>query len=368
MKTSIRPEQAGIPKGGATNEVLKKTSSGDYATTWGPQSGGGSGFSGGYNVLPIGKIDNRQTSGQPEYGQAFVNNIFTDGATNRLYAMFNQTGLGNDTNPNVLRIFKNDFGSYYVENEVYITRSMLTNTTVGNAINGNLTWTTDNSYIYAVISYTKQTGSVASYFSRIDVIRFDLDGTNPIATNIYAVTGAPSVNRDDLIWRGAINGFCQAGTIVGTSLFLTYSAWNGSAYVDYVKEYTISGTTYTLINTYTRSGNSGTNEGHNMQYDATTNKFYISGIDSNSGVPTIGVWSISGGNFLFGSLKTYTEIGYGNNRTGSILNNFNISSVIDNVTYNTIYAVQEMSGTTGGSPAFVSATTYWLMLYNFPKF
>lgn len=41
MKTSIRKEQGGIPKGGTTNEALEKASNADYDVQYAPVSGGG---------------------------------------------------------------------------------------------------------------------------------------------------------------------------------------------------------------------------------------------------------------------------------------------------------------------------------------
>lgn len=322
--------------------------------------GGGSGFSGGYNFLPVGKVDTFNS-----VGNFYNNNIFTDAGTNRLYACFSTNQSASEAS--ILRIFRNQFGSYFQENEVTITPSILTNTNPAGIINST-SWTTDGSYLYCVVFYGNTVVTPGSRYLRIDIVRFNLDGTSPTATNIYAITGLSTSNSDSITWNtGAVYEY-QGATCVGSSLYLTYKFWNGAVYVEQFREYTISGTTYTLANTYTRSGSDNVAQAKNLQYDATNDQFYMSGLDTSSQSPSITVWKIASTNLVYQATQLYPEMGYGNNNPGSTDSNFYISGVVDATTYNQIFTVQKELGTSGGSPAQANTFAFWLMQYNFPKF
>lgn len=320
-------------------------------------STGSSSFDLGYSYISLGK---RSTDGTP-YGEIVENNVFVNTTTNRVYTIF-----GNNDNTPSLRIFKNDYGTYYKESEVTISLSDLSLTTGTDIL--EVSWTCDESYIYAIVNYEKSTSTT---FQRIDVVRYDLDGTNPIATNIFAQSPYVSNARNSSSWQqGLSDTEYRALTIVGTSLWTTWTVRTGaSTYIRELREYTISGTTYTLANTYTVTGINNTTNAFNLRYDATNNCFYFGGTNSTSNYTLIDVYTISGSNIGLTAEQYYPEFGYGNNRPNGVLNDgFNISSVIDKVTHNEIYVVQAETGSSGSLGAGPTAFSYRLFVHKMPKF
>lgn len=317
-------------------------------------------------IIPIGKYYDVTPS-----GNRFFNNTFVDVGTNRLYATFTDPNPGNNDSPTILRIFRNQFGSYLQEAEVQVNNTMLTNPVITANTISNTVWTTDDSYLYAIVSYSHN-ATAPGRMARIDIIRFNLDGTSPTATNIYGVTGSPAINPDLINWQNTAGGVNYSfATINGTSLFLSYAFYNGASYDDQVREYTISGTTYTLANTYTQTGSTGLSNGYNLNYDTTNSQFYICGTNDSDHSRQIETWTISGSNFTYGSSTNYPQLSYGNNITGDIDGNgsgYDIPAVIDKSTYNQVFTVQQIGGNTSGSPSDTVTTSYWLSVYSFPKF
>ena len=162
----------------------------------------------------------------------------------------------------------------------------------------------------------------------------------------------------------------MGATIVGSSFFTTWSVRTGaSTYTDQLREYTISGTTYTLANTYTVTSANNLEQAFNLNYDATNNCYYFGAIDT-SNVPTIDKYVISGSNIAYSSQKQYKEFAFGNNRISNSQENFgyNISQIEDMGTYNKITIVQDETGGQSGSSPTNNAHSYRLMTYNMPKF
>ena len=373
-QTAIQFENEGVNLGTpGTVDEMDFTGAGVTASRIGNKvtvnvtSGGGSGFSGGLNLLPIGRHNANGGSTQ-ERGTNFRNNVFTDAGTNRLYAEFEFDNPSNGTFSNFLRVFKNDFGTYYVETEIVLTRSMLTDTSGANVDNTRVIWTTDNTYIYAIAEYTRTTGTD---YRRTDVIRFDLDGLNPVATNIFAVSGTTTGDRTEWQLRDA-GAHWKAATCHDGSFFITWAFWNGAAYVDQFREYSIVGTVYTLVNTYTSSGVSDTTElsdAFNVSYDPTDDVYIFGGAQSGSGssqnVSKWTKWEISGSNFNFVDSINYNETAYGIIAPGDVRTTNNFASIVDQSTYNELYVVQSNQSQDSGGDATAS---FWLMIYNFPKF
>ena len=297
-------------------------------------------------ILPIGKYN---SSGPT--GNQFAYATFTESNTGRLYVQLTNS-IGANSSVTALRIFRNQFGSYYEEGTVQVAKTDLTDTT-GTSID-QTSWTTDGTYLYAVVAYERKTGSSATYYKRIDVIRYNLDGTSPTATNIYALVGptAPSTG-DSANWDLTSGGGSSVfGSCIKSSneLWITYL----SGGTNEIRSFTISGTTYTPLNTYTVTSTPALTSSNNLSYDNTNNVFYVSGVDSSS--PVVEKWTVSGSNFDLTTTQTYDEFYYGTNTTSGSYP----SNVVDKSTYNQIFVVQDIMDTTNHA--------YWLMTYNFPKF
>lgn len=309
------------------------------------------------SMLPLGKHFDDYSG--TDVGKFVLNNVFRNITTNRIYAALSQGTSYSDENQH-LRIFRNEFGSYYQENEISISPSILTDT---NGVIANVTWNCDENYLYAMVRYVKTT---VTTFNRIDIVRFDLDGTNPVATNIFAQSPTVLNTQQYIGWEDQPNGDYIAFTIHGTSLFTTWSVRTGSSsYTNQLREYTISGTTYTLANTYTLTG--GVNDiekAFNLSYDPTDDCFLFGGerAEDDRGIDK---YVISGSNITFDSYNQYPDFGYGNNR-GDQNEGFNISRVQDKNTYNEVLVVQEEIVNTGGNND--RTTSFRLFIYKMPKF
>ncbi len=333
-----------------------------YTIVPGGGGGGGSPFSGS-SFLPIGK---RYDNGTTESGDTFFGNIFRDVSTNRLYTTFTLDNPTSSQFGTMIRIFKNDFGSYYVEKEVIITRSMLSATSTSYIVAGqSVSWTTDGNYLYAIVEYTKTSGGAET---RIDIIRFDLDGTNNVVTNIYAVN--TTSNTEKIAWRNSGHG-TMAACIVGTQLFTTWSEVITGVITDQLREFTISGTTYTPANTYTRVGFDNSWDAKSLTFDPNTNTFYFTGGNNNSSSGGVYVekYNISGSNFVLGANKTYPELAFGNQRPSSALNaGYSLAFLEFTSTYYSIYVVEGLAGSSGSLGAGQVVTAYWLQALNYPLF
>ena len=314
--------------------------------------------------LPIGEY-REDTSGNYS-GERFFGNMFRDVGTNRIYVLMeNTTTAGGTRTTEKLRIFKNDFGSYYMENEGIIIDN--TTTTGGAAYSmSNVDWCTDGVYLYARVFYYK----VAGPTYKIDVIRFDLDGTNPQAINIYTHIG---LNPDDVTWTlkppAGNDYFTQAMCVVGTDLYMTYSIFNvGTNHFEAkILKFAITNPVFNLALTNTYDATPGGINGRSMTYNTNNTEFYISGQGSNKTIITN--YNIVGANFLPITSGTFSEFSYGvigrgtTNQTYSLCNTeFTPTSII-------IYVVDFMldSGIKGVNTP-TSSFAYWLTTYTYPTF
>lgn len=203
--------------------------------------------------------------------------VLTDTASSRILFPYSNNG-----GPR-LRIFKNDFGSFYQENDILIDASMLTQSPVTEIL--EVSWCNDATYIYALVRYRK-TGS-GSYVA-IDVVRFDIDGTNDTATNIYLSSGTS--NKDSIVWDENSKG----SVVSGSSL---YTLWRSSGTTDQLRRYVISGTSYTLGNTYTRTSTNELEDGVTMNFDSVASEFYLIGghVSGSTTHHEVQKWEIIGG-------------------------------------------------------------------------
>ena len=267
-------------------------------------------------------------------------NVLTDAATKRIFVDINPNFAGQGT----LRIFKNDYGSYYVENTITVTLAVLSSTN-GTTLDG-IIWTKDDNYLYALVRYRRT--SSGSY-TKIDVLRYNLDGTGLVATNIY--TGGVS-GGDSLEW----NGNDSAAVVVGTDL---YTTWFSSS-TNQFRKYAISGTSYTLTTTYTVSGTIG--DAFALSYDSITSRFYLCG--GNLGGQQIQKYQIIGSVLTAdGASYTYPEFDYMTNMPDyngvyySRIENFQAPSY-------TIYTINIVGYEENGGDIHRS---YWLTAVTFPK-
>lgn len=289
--------------------------------------------------LPIGNSTLGSLTGIP------TGNVFRDTGTSRIYATFDRNTTTTQIYAEGLRIFKNDYGSYFLENEVLISNSMLTVTSVPigwnrwfNAVN----WTSDGSYLYAIVSYQDFLGSSHNWY--LDAIRFDLDGTNPVLKNLSMV--------DDRI-NSSTNGAC----VIGTDLYLFYSETTTQRF----RRYAITNPVFnlTLTTTYTMTPPGGTY--HCLSYDLTTSTFYLTG-STNSG--NMRKFIITGGNITFGLSKSYQEFPYGN--IGGALSTFVMCGLEFTASHYKIFVVNTMTSSEAGSGNIIYCS-YWLTSYNYPK-
>ncbi len=327
----------------------------------GGSSGGSASFSANSSYLPLGKRDTDN-----DQGDTFQNQVFLDSATSRVYSLFLYDSIPSNTYSRYLRTFKNDFGSYYYEKDIAITRSMLTDTNASYTLGAGLTFTTDGTYIYAICMYSKNTAGIKR---RVDIVRLNTDGTFVDSTNIYTTNA--SSDQDQILW-GNNNHNTQAATVSGTQLFTTWTQTIATVETDQIREYTISGNVYTLVNTYTRSGFSNAGNAHSLTYDANTSTFYFSGghDSGNSNPQWIEKYSISGANFVQGSNQIYPFLGYGNNQidTSTTDIGYSISNLEFGVSFYTVYVVQFIKGSAGSLGASQVLTAYWLQALNLPIF
>lgn len=297
-------------------------------------------------------------NGSGFYGIAPEGYILTDTATKRIYVPFGQTTP-------MLRFFKNDYGSFYKEKEITITAAMLTQ--AGGTIQA-VTWCKDANFIYAIVQYRKTT-SVS--YGAVDVVRFNIDGTGAVATNIDL---GPSSNNELISWTFGT----QASCVVGTSFFVTWRHYNGATYVNQFREYDIAGTVYTLINTYTVSaGTADEFNAYSLSFDSNTSFFYLfaAGGGPSSTQLTISKWNIVGSVFIGVSNINYDEFAYGNDFSVSSGNvetsqGYNIANVdlFTGTTY-TIYLIQKIKDSSLSSnpvSGTYNKTAYWLTAVTYP--
>ncbi len=293
--------------------------------------------------------------------------VITNATTNRIYVPILRNGPSNTITNHRLRIFKNDFGSFYEESNFSITTAMLTQPSPSTSGNVQISWFTDNNFIYAIIKYTKTT---ATTYTAVDVIRFDLDGTyHPgDSKNISLQSGTTS--GDTILWSGSSPNFSAIAACASAGSFFT--TWKTSGGVNQFREYTISGTTYTLVNTYTYTpaGNRPDNCS-SMNRDVATGNFYMYGGD-NGGGPSDGwifKFVLSGSTIIAGSPDsfTYPEFGYECTSDGAQNPGYMIAGVQDfqttsYVIYLIILITNDKSTSSSGS------STFWqLQGVTFPK-
>lgn len=352
MNTKVGVAQAGVPTGGITGQSLVKLSPADNDVGWG--TGGGGGIMGaGNQFLPIGEY--RQTGGSSYTGDEFGGNVFRDTATNRIYTAIQANAYNSG-----LRIWKNDYGSYYLENFIIVSNAWTTDPTY--TVN-MVIWTTDNIYLYALVAMVK-----AGNNHKIDVIRFDLDGTNPIAINIY--TGLGIIRPDSLRWLNAgadFNTMCAC--VVGTKLYTTYSIYNGGIgdYERKIREYDITNPVFNVVlaNTYSVPGGGNADEARNMTYDSGTSTFYISGGNSGSGINEyITKFQIVGANFNWIANNSYSEFNYG--AIGEATGQYWICNLEFTPTSYTIYVVDNMISNRYSGASNRMHIVYWLTSYTYP--
>ncbi len=324
--------------------------------------GGGGNLSGGLSYIPLGK---KSTNVSINYGNQFLNNVFFDAGTSRIYAEFDNTSGSNTQSSNILRVFQNLYGTYIQETEIVITSSILSLPNTATFL-GKASWTTDGNFLYALIVYGKNNGSSSSHYRRIDLIRFNLDGTSPVAVNLYAVT-AQTVG-DDIQWKALVNSGFQAMCFDNNGFL--YVTWNTSpSNIDQVRKYDVSlFPTVTLNNTYLRSGGDNVVGCFNMSFDLNSNSFYFGGVSNSNGRDgEVTIWQISGSNFTYQVTTPLPEVAYGNNAIGQLDSKY-IARVIGDVAFNSVYVVQQIEGSSGSLGAGPTSFAFWLTLYNFPKF
>lgn len=241
-----------------------------------------------------------------DFGQSPSNRqVMQDEATARIYVVLD--GVINPDIPvvgtNTLRIFRNTFGSFEIEDTVSFVTTDLTHTN-GNFFNVN--WTKDSNFIYAVVGYEKN--EFTGQFFAIDIIRFNLDGSDMVVTNAMDISGGPGQNS--IVWDLGIAESAQGAVVTGSSLFTSFKDDGGT---NQFLEYTISGTTYTLANTYATDFSSGNIvASKSLSYDSATSTFYIysGGDNDNQPFGSINKLTIISDILTFDSQKTYPELGF----------------------------------------------------------
>lgn len=332
--------------------------------TFQSNGGGNSPFAlGSAGFLPVSKTF-ITSGGSTEFGYSPTRFTMRNPATNRIYVgMNNDTGSPgsvSEQNRN-LRVFKNDFGTYYQEFEIVTVNANLSDPTCTIV---EITWATDQSYIYAIVRGQKTNKTI------IDVFRYNLDGTGLVTTNIYSV--ASTTNTDHPLWRLSSSDESVGATCYAGKLYVLWSTYNGGlgTYQFFLREYTVSGTTYTLANSYLLSGGTAGENGRSLSYDPSTTTFYMAGMDNSDNVfSLIQKFTISGPNFLAGVSIQYPEFEYFNtkNNTGYSDGAWVTSIEFSGSSY-TIYVIQNIVNydTTSAGTSNVY-TAYWLTNYTLPK-
>jgi len=365
---AIRTEQGGLPTGGTAGQVPVKQSGTDYDVAWGAGGGGSPGASlissSGY--LPIGKTYNNNSGLS---GTAPSGIVFTDSASARMFVVIN-AGVSSDGTNNTLRCFKNDFGSYYEEYEVNIARADFTQP-IGTNGSYDCRWATDGTYVYAWCYY-QETGS--NNEAGVDVFRYDIDGTNRVRTTIFAVPDRSVYPRNTFEWFDTVPGESDARAmcIVGSSFFVTWTVENpAGVYAVQFREYSIAGTVYTLVNTYTvtqADANDGVN-GFQLCYDSSTSTFYLlTDTDPTLGdIPSMVKYQIVGPALTqTGAHISYSYFDYGN-MTDNLNHGYLMSNVEFGITSYNIFITQYFLDRSYSGSSSSETTTYMLEVRTLAK-
>ncbi len=297
--------------------------------------GGGGGALGSTQYLAIGKA--QITGGTSVYAGDRYNqdnqsgssigggHIVIEASTNRIYVALNSAPNHAPNNQGTeLRIFKNDFGSYYLENEI-----SLTTPNTGGQNNITARWTTNGTNIFCVYFYSRSSDYGAPYPGGIGITKFDLDGSNPVDVQILTIPTV-AVAHDSTAWDNSLPGTDQMAIgMIGNSIFMTYHTAAGAAEF---REYDVSAfPTVTLANTYTVAvPDSGTA----FNFDSSTSEWLLSGNDNS-----VVKYTISGSTFVRGIDKTYSEFDYGSPLTSTRPNPSQIATITPGASSNTIYVV-----------------------------
>lgn len=310
-QTGIQFQDEGVNLGtpGTVNELdfigpgVTATRAGDKVTVNIPGGGTSGGLGGG--TLPIEM--NTRTTGNSPYGPTFEvgNRLYVplrNGLTSGANAVYNQT----------LRIFQKPANNAWYVRETEVSFNALLTVVPGSVAPYVYTynWTSDGTYIYALVQYSAP-NTVNPAFRRnlIDIVRCDLDGLNPVVTNIYDVFGS-----DPQPFLGQV-GFIA----IGTNLFMG-RMFGGSMYME---EWSIVGTVYTFVARYlidpadwaTFNPNAGTTV---LTYNQIDNYFYLISNGNAGGIPFLSKWEIQGTDFvLLARGQTYPGLEYEN---GTIIN------------------------------------------------
>ncbi len=338
---------------------------------------GGGGGIGGTQFLAIAK-DNDDSGGNGD-GLRFDDankgrQILHDEANNRIYVSLApaQTASGGTARLAHMRIFKNDFGNYYQENEITITYTDLPGAL--STAEFQVAWGLSSTNLYALVEYADAGGDPGG----IILLQYDLTATTIVTTTtIYSIANSGNrleVNSWDSIPSGGGGTSAQAMTIVGDSMFTTYGSrpTSGDDFVNEFREYDISALpTITLLNTYAvANGDVGEQDrGSQFDFDSTDNVFLLCGLDQNAESPQFTKYQISGSDFPFVSSKTYPEIGYGNTTFNAGDNRgYIFGHVVPTAVSLTIYDVQDIEVTNGSDASPDFWHSWWLETRKYPKF
>lgn len=200
------------------------------------------------------------TGGVSVSGLGINNEIFIDNlnntvhmahdvATSRTYLAKASTGTSGETANQFVIYSPNTYGTWEIESTV---------TSIPRSIGGSggtiYAITTDTTYVYLLTQYTNGGNTY------VDIVRFDLDGTNGVATNVNTfVTASPTGT-----WQASsiVSGLQSAknsgafDVVNGLIYFTTYDydSGTGNYNVRKFREWSVAGTVYTLTNTFGGGG------------------------------------------------------------------------------------------------------------------
>lgn len=307
-QAGIQWQNEGVNLGtpGTVNEVdfvganVNAIRAGDKVTVTVSGSGGGGLGGGGF----LGIAQRIQTGASSFTGDVpNDNNIVMDSSTSRVYVplFVPASGSADAKNGVTLRIFKNDFGSYYQENEINY-QSALTQQPA-NVTGQQWYWMNDGTQLIAIVEiFYNPNSSPTVQTYRVDLIKVDYDGTVTASINLFTQTPLNGFPKQYMGWSVTRSGADGGGGMVvndGTSFFIPWRQENSNVNNNennYYREYDIA--TGTLQNTYNVANgdipNSGVNSAISIIDPLTGYYYWGNPFNDNS----ITRWEISGANFI----------------------------------------------------------------------